>query len=292
MQRGLEIDVQPSRDVRVLWLGKDRKSLYIGVDKQSISRQEVKLSQIRTIQPSEKAGGSKCVEVVTDDVSILFNVDTQASRDILIRNLIRVVDADHENHCNPPASHGPTSGFSTGGGMHFVLFTGSTLFFVGFLGKKYGMVSSMGRMFILSLSALCILSLAMVGWKLPKTDSLPNSVPTSVSKRKVFPEYESQNLLQTSIHPSAAQAMAPWCGPSIILRGPLACDGQTNNSRSAGCAFSILFFMYVHKNWTLHYCNYTVSQSVFTLTKTFLWNYNPRKYTYTYSSLASLPGGI
>lgn len=91
MQRGIEVDVWPTNDVRVLWLSENRECLFVGLNKQSIAKQEMALSRIRVLQNGDDED-VKRIEVATEDLSLKFNVDTMASRDILIRNLVKLVD--------------------------------------------------------------------------------------------------------------------------------------------------------------------------------------------------------
>jgi len=91
MQRGIEVDVWPTNDVRVLWLSVNRDCLFVGLSKQSIAKQELYLNRMRIIQNGDEED-KKRLEIATDDFSLKFNVDTMASRDILIRNLIKLVD--------------------------------------------------------------------------------------------------------------------------------------------------------------------------------------------------------
>jgi hypothetical protein len=97
MQRGIEIDVWPSNDIRVLWLAQSRDFFNVGLEKQSVATQQIWLDHIRVIQPGE---GDTLMKIVTDDLSLQFNVDTMASRDILIRNLIILVD-HYKQHTAP-----------------------------------------------------------------------------------------------------------------------------------------------------------------------------------------------
>lgn len=114
MQRGIEVDVWPLNDVRVLYLSQSRDCFFVALTKQSIAKQEIYLGDITSIRVAEAAGGQpsddgKRLEIATESLNFVFNVDTQASRDILIRNLIKLVDY-HNAAAGSSASTGRSAG--------------------------------------------------------------------------------------------------------------------------------------------------------------------------------------
>lgn len=106
MQRGIEVDVQPSSDVRIMWLGVDGKTLYVAQNKDSLAKTifDLKKSEVHAKESDEyeclSLSGSTTLEIVSGFQRMQCNVDTETSRDILVRNLNRVITAALAPRCS------------------------------------------------------------------------------------------------------------------------------------------------------------------------------------------------
>jgi len=197
MQRGIEIDVQPSNDVRVLWLAQDRSALHLGLNKRSIARQEITLSTIRVIRDAEDYA-NRCIEIATDDFSILFNVDTEISRDILVRNLIRVVDT----YKKLPVTEFLQSDKSTN--QQILLSIAAFILAVAAMVMTFGFA----KVFLMGTVGLVTFSIVAGFWfTLGKGKTVS---PTKAPKVKVYPIIPPEKKVGlSSIHPTTVQACAP-----------------------------------------------------------------------------------
>merc|ERR1711865_1062772 len=117
MQRGLEVDIRrgsggSAANVCVLWLTEDSSGLCVGATKQSIATQELALrgAKIAAVDCDElNLSGHTTISIESGKQKVTFNVDTETSRDILVRNLLRVVNAQNMIL----SEHGKTTGFHT-----------------------------------------------------------------------------------------------------------------------------------------------------------------------------------
>jgi len=215
MQRGIEVDVQPSNDVRILWLGQCRKSLFVAADKSSLATQQIHMDHIRVIRPNDGPGGleEKLIEIVTDEISFMFNVDTRASRDILIRNLILIVDMHKlaKDSC-PELDHTPT-GKGEGIDLVPVLYyfgkgiASLAILLVGYLWYVGSLSATVAGIFVLLLGGPVL----WVGG-LHNMQSKPGHAYTQqelVTKTKVYPVFTKKHSWQTSTQPTATHNFAP-----------------------------------------------------------------------------------